>query len=286
MADCYCFLCGGNAEVSQALDNDLKHAFSVMSEKLVDPAVMAKLRFEPHDVAFQHDLCLIGLFDEQYDVLIDGLVFDTDAIEAIDVHTVRVLDNVVPGDLHRFATVRHQPTGREYVINGTVFPFVHAGCWHILQDVLEARGYEYPERIFWGVVREMNLYSPAITAIENVDYGLEIENTHGGEVVRPLANLLHAYRYALPKQLVSGLEAGEISDEMLYQYWLGCGAMWVNVSPHCPSHLNTTHAPLWNCYLWNCLSWSQKSSTVSSTSPCFSSFPRRSDTISSCAWTL
>ncbi|KZV90171.1 hypothetical protein EXIGLDRAFT_750792 [Exidia glandulosa HHB12029] len=251
MADCYCFLCGGNAEVSQILDIDLARMFSAASEKLPDPAVMAKLRFGAHDKLFQRDLCLIGPFDDSNNVLFDPLQIDPDAIYSIDARTVRVLDDVSPGEEHDYATVKHRPTGRDYAISGNTYPFVHKGCLRILHDALAAEGYEYPERAFWAVVRHMNIDSHAITGIEGVNYGREIEMTHDDEVVRPLANFLEAYQCkdTLPKQLVQELEAGQLSQALVYQYWLGVGAMWVHVSPHWFPYQQTFANPFALCLL-------------------------------------
>ncbi|EJD43254.1 hypothetical protein AURDEDRAFT_185675 [Auricularia subglabra TFB-10046 SS5] len=232
MADVYCFICGANAEVADALEADL-HELAVEGRRVSPhPAALANFLFSHDDIRFQTDLALVGPFNEDGGELWDPSSDDWDALRRLPASSARILRRISPGRRHEFAEVRHEPSGRQYWITGNSHIFGHAGCFDVLRDVLRLRlgvGDDAWVSAFWATVRKANFGNTAANGIDSVDYGREVERTKHIHVV-PLANILVSHG-GVPETLVSALESDVPHDEAHRDYWLGSGQMWIFVRP-------------------------------------------------------
>lgn len=235
MAEIYCFICGGDPKVKNVLHHALQaHATAMQAAPPSDQALFP-LEFGPDDIAFQTNLCLVGpLHPMNNDQLFDPVNDDPKAIAAIDLRTVRMILNLVPASTDDFGLILDKTTQTPFAVTGNTYPFAHSGCMNILCGRLIARGYTRPDLAFWAIVRRRNLRSHATTGINDIMYGREIENTHARSIVGtvPLENLRRtAHGVQVLDSGVKAATAGHIPQGLLYEYWMGCGAMWVHATP-------------------------------------------------------
>ncbi|EJD38467.1 hypothetical protein AURDEDRAFT_128901 [Auricularia subglabra TFB-10046 SS5] len=240
MADVYCFICGTNALVALRLVTAIEVAYAHSRPDAPLPPPDTPFHFAPDDVRWQEDLCLVGPLGDSANELFSPYDAAPAAVQAIDAATVRALRPMVPGEHHIYATVTHRESKRDYPVNGNVYPFFHEGCMRIFATVLHRSraDFVHPERALWAIVRRQNLYSPNVSGIDGVEYGLEIDLTQAGyEWTNPLANVQDWMAWqgnqenTLPPAVVRCLERGHYPPSVIHDWWCGCAAMFIFARP-------------------------------------------------------
>ncbi|EJD37833.1 hypothetical protein AURDEDRAFT_154250 [Auricularia subglabra TFB-10046 SS5] len=231
----FCFICGGNALVGSRLAADIGHAVGNTYARAGPPS--SPFHCSLDDVKWQENLVLLGPLNANGDELVNPLIYTPNHASVVDVKTVRLLAHIVPGDSHSFLTVTHRDTLRDYIINDDLFPFCHAGCFHIFETVVSQspRALSYPARVLWAVIRKQNLGARTASVIRGVDYGVEIERTRERRAVAPLANIQRTYLGSglddLPPRVLRCLSRRIYDPATVEDWWLGRGAMWIFTRP-------------------------------------------------------
>ncbi|KAH7098100.1 hypothetical protein BKA62DRAFT_773704 [Auriculariales sp. MPI-PUGE-AT-0066] len=258
MSDPSCYICLGNAQVGDVLDEDLMNAWKrYYPNRAPHPETINLFRFGTGDRAFQTDLTAVGPFELVGDgpggvVKQTGLVPKhipphvwTVAADYLDPYTVIELPRCTPGSRYNSAELVHEPTDSRILMHGFCYPWAHEGCVELLKFVL--RDFENPARAFWAVTRKSNARNPGAIGIDNVFYGDMAESTHprgqqGPDLIwapdrlHPLANVKRAagldpLKDLLPLPVIRSLHSGTIDLECHAQYWLDPGGLWVFMRP-------------------------------------------------------
>lgn len=225
MADVYCFICGANAEVADQLETDLADVAYTCGARLSAAARRAFL-FGPADRTFQTALGLCAPLDLYGDELYDPSAPDARALRSLPAASARLLRGVAPGARHAYAEVRHLRSGRQYWLTAHSHIFAHAACFQLLSATMGGPPGWVPR--FWACVRKANFAHPAANGICGVDYGAAVDATQGPGAVVPLGNLGSP---PLPPYIRTALAAPRPDPEVVRDFWLGQGAMWVFVRP-------------------------------------------------------
>ncbi|KAH7096213.1 hypothetical protein BKA62DRAFT_663026 [Auriculariales sp. MPI-PUGE-AT-0066] len=232
--DSYCFICGSNARVSASLHQPFQKsgADGIPAEH--------KLPFflDDQDDAFAQDLVSIGPYDEQNNPIIDAFAVrpgtaEAARLDAIDSQTIRLVDGLGPGQFHDMGGLGYanDDDAGNFTIHPAVYPFGHALCFRLLGTF--APRLMNPVGTFWAVVRAQNGNKWTASNIEGLNYG-DITGSME-QFVAPL----HNYEYGpdgyepwtLPPKLDTALRKDTVDPDVISDYWLGAGKIYVFKRP-------------------------------------------------------
>ncbi|KAH7102772.1 hypothetical protein BKA62DRAFT_617163 [Auriculariales sp. MPI-PUGE-AT-0066] len=153
---------------------------------------------------------------------------EAERLAAIDPSTIRLIANLVPGNLHDYGFLESKDTsdGRgPFTIDALVYPFGHAKCFLLLEAWVPPL--MHPVGNFWATMRAQN--GIFTREVQGVDYG-DIQNAML-QYAWPFWNYDFEDEYPsntdLPPKILSAVLRENVDEREVHDYWLGRGQMYV-----------------------------------------------------------